>query len=113
MTEKMAKLLQFIEQRLKQTGVAPSYQEMSDHLGLNSKSGVHRTVKALVERGKLKRLPNRARAIVLPSQHIGPEEVTPEERALWQVRTVASELEARQISAAVAARRLKIICGAA
>jgi len=63
LTKKQSELLLFIHERLKADAVAPSYEEMKDALGLHSKSGIHRLIKALEERGFLKRLPNRARAI--------------------------------------------------
>jgi repressor LexA len=53
----------FVHERLKESGVPPSFDEMKDALDLRSKSGVHRLIKALEERGFIKRLPNRARAI--------------------------------------------------
>jgi repressor LexA len=53
----------FVHERLKETGVPPSFDEMKDALDLRSKSGIHRLIKALEERGFIKRLPNRARAI--------------------------------------------------
>lgn len=63
-TRKQAELLTFLTNYLEATGgVAPSFQEMTDALGLKSKSGVHRLITALVERGKILRLPDRARAI--------------------------------------------------
>lgn len=63
LTRKQRDLLLFIHERLQDGGVPPSYEEMKDALGLHSKSGIHRLVNALEERGFVKRLPNRARAI--------------------------------------------------
>ena len=63
LTEKQSELLRFIHLRLKQTGVPPSFDEMKEALDLKSKSGIHRLVMALEERGFIKRLPNRARAL--------------------------------------------------
>lgn len=63
LTAKQHDLLVFIDARLRETGVAPSFEEMKDALQLKSKSGVHRLVEALVERQFLRRLPNRARAL--------------------------------------------------
>lgn len=63
LTKKQRDLLILIHERLQRDGVPPSYDEMKDALGLHSKSGIHRLVNALEERGFLKRLPNRARAI--------------------------------------------------
>lgn len=63
LTKKQRQLLSFIELRIDEDGVSPSFDEMKDALGLKSKSGVHRLVKALEERGFIRRLPNRARAL--------------------------------------------------
>ena len=63
LTRKQYELLVFIHGRLKESGVPPSFDEMKDALDLRSKSGIHRLIKALEERGFIKRLPNRARAI--------------------------------------------------
>jgi repressor LexA len=72
LTRKQLELLLFINERLKEEGVPPSFEEMKDALNLQSKSGVHRLIVALEERGFLKRMPNRARAlevIKLPESH--------------------------------------------
>jgi repressor LexA len=63
LTEKQKELLVFINARLQETGVPPSFDEMKDALELQSKSGVHRLIIALEERGFIRRLPHRARAI--------------------------------------------------
>jgi repressor LexA len=63
LTHKQHELLRFIHARLKQDGVPPSFDEMKDALDLRSKSGIHRLIMALEERGFIRRLPNRARAI--------------------------------------------------
>ena len=63
LTRKQHELLMFVHQRLKEAGVPPSFDEMKDALDLRSKSGIHRLIKALEERGFIRRLPNRARAI--------------------------------------------------
>src|SRR5271168_82249 len=63
LTRKQAELLRFINERLKEAGVPPSFDEMKDALDLRSKSGIHRLITALEERGFIRRLPNRARAI--------------------------------------------------
>lgn len=63
LTRKQFELLRFINERLKDTGVPPSFDEMKDALDLRSKSGIHRLITALEERGFIRRLPNRARAI--------------------------------------------------
>jgi repressor LexA len=63
LTRKQLELLRYIHERLKETGVPPSFDEMKDALDLRSKSGIHRLITALEERGFIKRLPNRARAL--------------------------------------------------
>lgn len=63
LTRKQHELICFIHDRLDETGVSPSFEEMKDALDLRSKSGVHRLISALEERGFIKRLPNRARAL--------------------------------------------------
>lgn len=63
LTRKQHELLLFIQQRLEETGISPSFEEMKDALDLKSKSGVHRLISALEERGFIRRLPNRARAL--------------------------------------------------
>ena len=63
LTRKQHELLMFIHERLKEAGVPPSFDEMKDALDLRSKSGIHRLIKALEERGFIRRLPNRARAV--------------------------------------------------
>jgi repressor LexA len=63
LTAKQRELLIFIDERLNQDGVSPSFDEMREALDLKSKSGVHRLISALEERGFIRRLPNRARAL--------------------------------------------------
>jgi repressor LexA len=63
LTKKQHELLMFINQRLAATGVAPSFDEMKDALRLRSKSGIHRLISGLEERGFIRRLPHRARAL--------------------------------------------------
>ncbi|GAA0728813.1 transcriptional repressor LexA [Sphingomonas japonica] len=63
LTRKQHELICFISDRLAETGVSPSFEEMKDALDLKSKSGVHRLISALEERQFLRRLPNRARAL--------------------------------------------------
>ena len=62
LTRKQHELLMFIHERIKETGVSPSFDEMKEALDLASKSGIHRLITALEERGFLRRLPHRARA---------------------------------------------------
>jgi repressor LexA len=71
LTRKQHELLMFIHERIKETGVSPSFDEMKDALDLASKSGIHRLITALEERGFLRRLAHRARAlevVKLPQQ---------------------------------------------
>jgi repressor LexA len=63
LTRKQHELLLYIDARLSETGISPSFEEMKEALDLKSKSGVHRLISALVERGFIRRLPNRARAL--------------------------------------------------
>lgn len=63
LTAQQHKLLEFIDARVKERGVSPSFDEMKDALGLKSKSGIHRLINALEERGFIRRLANKARAI--------------------------------------------------
>ena len=63
LTAKQRELLLFIDNRLKRDGISPSFDEMREALELKSKSGVHRLISALEERGFIRRLPNRARAL--------------------------------------------------
>jgi repressor LexA len=73
LTRKQHELIRFIQVRLEETGVSPSFEEMKEALDLKSKSGVHRLISALEERGFIRRLPNRARALEVLRQ---PEDVT-------------------------------------
>lgn len=63
LTRKQHELLRFIHERLRETGIPPSFDEMKEALDLKSKSGIHRLITALEERGFIRRLPNRARAL--------------------------------------------------
>ena len=60
LTAKQHELIRFIQQRLEETGISPSFEEMKEALDLKSKSGVHRLISALEERGFIRRLPNPA-----------------------------------------------------
>ncbi len=63
LTKKQHELLMFIHERIKETGVSPSFDEMKEALDLASKSGIHRLITALEERGFIRRLAHRARAL--------------------------------------------------
>ncbi len=73
LTRKQHELIRFIQVRLEESGVSPSFEEMKEALDLKSKSGVHRLISALEERGFIRRLPNRARALEVLKQ---PEDVS-------------------------------------
>src|SRR3954454_17206384 len=80
LTAKQRELLLFIKQRLGETGISPSFDEMREALDLKSKSGVHRLISALEERGFIRRLPNRARAlevVKMPEVSAPPANATP------------------------------------
>ena len=79
LTAKQHELLLFIDSRLKEGGISPSFDEMREALELKSKSGVHRLISALEERGFIRRLPNRARAleVVKVPESRGSATVTP------------------------------------
>lgn len=88
LTRKQHELICFIHDRLADTGVSPSFEEMKDALDLKSKSGVHRLISALEERGFLRRLPNRARALEVVKM---PERIEPQRRAVPPARRAAPE----------------------
>src|SRR5512138_2057428 len=78
LTAKQRELLLFIDRRLGESGISPSFDEMREALDLKSKSGVHRLISALEERGFIRRLPNRARALeVVKLPEIKPATVVP------------------------------------
>jgi repressor LexA len=112
LTRKQFELLRFINERLKEAGVPPSFDEMKDALDLRSKSGIHRLITALEERGFIRRLPNRARAIEvikLPDSvgHAGGRRgFTPSviEGDLGRVRAGAEDESGRPISIPVMGR---------
>jgi repressor LexA len=107
LTRKQAELLKFIHERLKESGVPPSFDEMKDALDLRSKSGIHRLITALEERGFIRRLPNRARAIEvikLPdhvgNQGVGRRGFTPSviEGTLGRVRASSEDDSGRPVA---------------
>jgi repressor LexA len=106
LTRKQFELLRFINERLKESGVPPSFDEMKDALDLRSKSGIHRLITALEERGFIRRLPNRARAIEvikLPDQSgqgLGRRGFTPSviEGNLGRVRTGSEDDGGRPVA---------------
>ena len=71
LTKKQHELLLFLEERISQSGVTPSFEEMKNKVGLKSKSGIHRLISALEDRGFIKKLPFKARAIeIIKSRNI-------------------------------------------
>ena len=101
LTAKQHELIRFIQTRLEETGISPSFEEMKEALDLKSKSGVHRLISALEERGFIRRLPNRARALEVLKT---PEEAVSSPRArnaaLASMPSAANDL----VGAATAAR---------
>ena len=90
LTRKQHELVMFIHDRLQEAGIPPSFDEMKDALELKSKSGIHRLITALEERGFIRRLPNRARALEvlkLPESHASTASTT---------RSVAAEPKSRR-----------------
>ena len=112
LTRKQFELLRFIHERLKESGVPPSFDEMKDALDLRSKSGIHRLITALEERGFIRRLPNRARAIEViklpePVGHgMARRGFTPSviEGNLGKVRTASEDDGGRPVSIPVMGR---------
>ncbi|MXO74101.1 transcriptional repressor LexA [Altererythrobacter aerius] len=92
LTAKQRELLQFITLRLEADGVSPSFEEMKDALDLKSKSGVHRLISALEERGFIRRLPNRARALEVVRQ---PGDSVPAPRSKQVAETHAFKADRR------------------
>lgn len=77
LTKKQHQLLMFIHERMQADGVAPSFDEMKSALDLKSKSGIHRLITALEERGFLRRLPHRARALEIMKLPENTDSATP------------------------------------
>ncbi|MBV9015018.1 MAG: transcriptional repressor LexA [Alphaproteobacteria bacterium] len=103
LTKKQHELLMFINQRLAATGVAPSFDEMKDALRLRSKSGIHRLISGLEERGFIRRLPHRARAlevVKLPGESAAPTSV---ERSRFSPTVIRGDFAAALPGAPVAA----------
>ncbi len=102
LTAKQHELIRFIQQRLEETGISPSFEEMKEALDLKSKSGVHRLISALEERGFLRRLPNRARALEVIRQ---PEDATPARAAIGTGGTVGTGGNVVSLAAAASVAR--------
>lgn len=103
LTRKQYELLMFIQERLKETGVPPSFDEMKDALDLRSKSGIHRLITALEERGFIRRLPNRARAmeVLRLPESISPGLASPPQRGTFSPEVIEGDL-GRPVAAAPA-----------
>lgn len=100
LTKKQIQLLDFIQKRMARDGVPPSFDEMKEALDLRSKSGIHRLVTALEERGFIRRLPHRARALEivrLPDALLGNQaaEPVPAKQAGFTPRVIANTRPAR------------------
>jgi len=92
LTAKQKELLLYIHERIKETGVSPSFDEMKEALDLASKSGIHRLITALEERGFLRRLPHRARALeVLKLPDSAAPAAPPKGRASFRPSVVSAE----------------------
>lgn len=109
LTRKQYELLLFIQERQGEGGVSPSFDEMKEALGLKSKSGIHRLISALEERGFIRRLPHRARAIEvirLPENFEAAR--TPRARPRFQPNVIRGDF-----SAALAGREVTVAADAA
>jgi len=110
LTRKQHELLMFIHERIKETGVSPSFDEMKEALDLASKSGIHRLITALEERGFLRRLAHRARAlevVKLPQQ--ATTSAPPQGRQAFKPQLVPGEREPGAPSAANDVRELPVL----
>lgn len=101
LTQKQKDLLLFIHQKLSEDDIPPSFEEMKDALGLKSKSGIHRLISALVERGYIQRLPHRARALEIKKL---PEGFRPEATDKSDAARLSREIESMKQSASNMAR---------
>jgi repressor LexA len=99
LTKKQRELLLYINQRLTATGVSPSFEEMKDALTLKSKSGIHRLISGLEERGFIRRLPHRARALEVIKL---PEESAASERGRFSPTVIRGDFKASLPGAPVA-----------
>jgi repressor LexA len=107
LTRKQHELLMFIHERIKETGVSPSFDEMKDALDLASKSGIHRLITALEERGFLRRLAHRARALeVLKLPEQATTAAPPRGRGVFHPKVVEAS---HRVGAANDVRELSIM----
>jgi len=97
LTRKQFELLTFINERLEATGISPSFEEMKAALDLRSKSGIHRLIVSLEERGFIRRLPHRARALEvlkLPQDAVGAAQVEPPAKGTFSPNVVQGRFDA-------------------
>jgi repressor LexA len=110
LTRKQHELLMFIHERIKETGVSPSFDEMKEALDLASKSGIHRLITALEERGFLRRLAHRARALeVLKLPEQATTAAPPRGRTAFTPRVVGAGGKPATPSAANDVRELSVL----
>jgi len=105
LTKKQHELLMFINRRLAATGVAPSFDEMKDALNLRSKSGIHRLISGLEERGFIRRLAHRARAlevVKLPEESAAPAAMAGAERGRFSPTVIRGDFTSALPGAPVA-----------
>jgi repressor LexA len=110
LTRKQHELLMFIHERIKESGVSPSFDEMKEALDLASKSGIHRLITALEERGFLRRLPHRARAlevVKLPQQ--ATTSSPPKGRAPFKPQLVEAGAGQQAMNAANDTREISVL----
>ncbi|MBR7619894.1 transcriptional repressor LexA [Phenylobacterium sp. 20VBR1] len=110
LTRKQHELLMFIHERIKESGVSPSFDEMKEALDLASKSGIHRLITALEERGFLRRLPHRARAlevVKLPQQ--ATTSSPPKGRAPFKPQLVEAGAGQQPMAAANDTREISVL----
>jgi repressor LexA len=112
LTRKQHELLLFIHERLGQGGVSPSFDEMKDALGLKSKSGIHRLITGLEERGFIRRLPHRARALEVLRMPEGAEASRAKQaaRAKFQPNVIRADFAftGREVASAPAAETVQL-----
>lgn len=97
LTKKQFELLKFIDRRLSDSGISPSFEEMKEALGLKSKSGIHRLISGLEERGFIRRLPHRARALEvvrLPEETSSGRGAAPAERTRFAPTVIKGDFKA-------------------
>jgi repressor LexA len=110
LTSKQRELLLFIHERLKETGVSPSFDEMKDALDLASKSGIHRLITALEERGFLRRLAHRARALeVLKLPDSATTTAPPRGRQAFKPMVVGTDAFSGQDNTPLAANDIAVL----